>query len=85
MIGSQMTVRSSLRAGRPLRPGIFLVLISVCIKYLSESFPIQNDLKQGGALLSLLFKFASEYAIRKVQKNRMELIFKWDTSAAGLC
>jgi hypothetical protein len=28
-IGSQMAVRSALRAGRPLPPGIFLVLISV--------------------------------------------------------
>jgi hypothetical protein len=29
--------------------------------YLSDSFPIQNDLKQGDALLPLLFNFALEY------------------------
>jgi hypothetical protein len=39
----------------------------VCIgKHLSESFPIQNGLKQGDALSPLLFKFTLEYAIRKV-------------------
>jgi chemotaxis receptor (MCP) glutamine deamidase CheD len=30
-------------------------------------FPIQNGLKQGDALLPLLFNFALEYATRKVQ------------------
>jgi hypothetical protein len=35
-------------------------------KYLSNSFPIQNGVKQGDALSPLLFNFASEYAIRKV-------------------
>jgi hypothetical protein len=29
--------------------------------------------KQGGALSPLLFNFVSEYAIRKVQKNQVEL------------
>jgi hypothetical protein len=29
-------------------------------KYLSDSFPIQNGLKQEGALLPLLFNFALE-------------------------
>jgi hypothetical protein len=33
---------------------------------LSDSFPIQNNLKQGDALMPLLFDFALEYAIRKV-------------------
>jgi len=33
---------------------------------LSDSFPIQNGLKQGDALSSSLFNFAIEYAIRKV-------------------
>jgi hypothetical protein len=35
-------------------------------RYLSDVFPIENDLKQGVALLPLLFNFALEYAIRRV-------------------
>ena len=39
-------------------------------KNLSDMFPIRNGLKQGHALSSLLFNFAFECALRRVQVNQ---------------
>jgi hypothetical protein len=44
-------------------------------KYLSDSFPIQNGLKEGEALSPLLFNVALLYVIRKVQENQAGLKF----------
>jgi hypothetical protein len=42
-------------------------------KHLSDNLSIKNGLKQWDALSPLLFNFTLEYAIRKVQRNTVEL------------
>ena len=39
-------------------------------KNLCDMFPVRNGLKQGDALSQLLFNFAQDYAIRRVQVNQ---------------
>jgi hypothetical protein len=61
-------------------PKMLVKLIKMCLnetysnvhigKLLSDKFPIHNGLKQGDALSPLLFNFALEYAVRKVQKMK---------------
>jgi hypothetical protein len=40
---------------------------------LSDSFPIQNGLKQGEALLPRVFNFTLEYGIRNLKENQVGL------------
>jgi hypothetical protein len=41
------------------------------IKPKSDSFSVQNGLREGDALSAFFFNFALEYAFRKVQENQV--------------
>jgi hypothetical protein len=68
-------------------------LIKMCLnetysKHLSDSFPIQNGLKQGDALPPLLFNFVLEYAISKVEETQLGLklkllVYVYDVNLVG--
>jgi hypothetical protein len=74
-------VRKPVLYNTPIELGIpmkLVRLIKLCLieiyifrigRNLSDTFPIQNGLKQGNALSPLLSNFPLECAIRKVQEN----------------
>jgi len=79
LIGDRFSIRNKIliEFGIP-RKHVRLMKISLTETYsrvrvgkiVSDRFPIRNDLKQGDALSPMLFNFALEYAIRRVQVNQ---------------
>jgi hypothetical protein len=91
------SVRREVLYNIPIESGIpmkLVRLIKVCLdetcsivqvgKRLSDMFPIKNGLKQGDALVPLIFSFTLQHAMRRVQVNQDGLTLKWYTSVSGL-
>jgi retron-type reverse transcriptase len=51
---------------------------------MSDVFPVQNDLNQGGALSPILLNSALEYANRKVREYKKRLKLN-EIIVSGLC
>jgi hypothetical protein len=78
-VGREVSHNILIKFGIPMK---LVRLIKMCLKeaysyvcignLLSDSFPVQNGLKQGDALSPLLFNFSLEYAIRRVRKTRWD-------------
>jgi len=58
--------------------------VRVC-KHLSNLFPVKHGFKQGDALTSLLFNFAFEYVITRIEVNQEDFKIKWYKLDSSLC
>jgi hypothetical protein len=76
-VGRKVLYKLLIEFGMPMK---LVRLMKMCLsetysrvrvgKPLSDTFSVKNGLKQGDALSPLLFNFALEYAIRRVQANQ---------------